>query len=524
MTRPQYDVVVIGSGFGGAVVAARLAEAGRSVCLLERGRRWEAHDYPRTFSQAQSAVWDERTQYGFLDYRVFGRIDVIQGAGVGGGSLHYFNVQMRAPAAALARPEWPAAITRPTLDPYYERVEEVTRPAPLVAPAGERTPRRTTAFLDSARRAGYEPYLVPIAVHTAAAAVHPISGIRQEPCTFTADCLLGCKPRSKNSLDVNYLPLGERHGLEIRPLHQAERIEPLGDDGYAVTVQMLDPDRPGQFERTRVEATQVVVSAGALGSTELLLRSRDVYRSLPRLPEALGRRWSGNGDMLFAATKDCDDLIDSSHGPSITAGAYVQPAGSRHIILLEDLAFPPALTSLFDGTVPLPSRARSLAHAAGGYLRAAREGGSFPARSLFRGSFVPHVLPYLGMGTDAADGLLHLDGQGRLRLDWNPAASAGMYAEMEAAMRRLSTALGGDFVRSMPWRRPFRRLLTAHPLGGCVMSDTPSAGVVNDRGQVWGHPGLFVADSSILPGPLAANPSLTIAALAERVAEGMIAG
>src|SRR5205085_6416381 len=98
------------------VVAARLAQAGRSVCLLERGPRFSPDDYPRTFSAAQTAVWDERSNYGFLDYRVFGRIDVIQGAGVGGGSLHYFNVQMRAPAAVFERPEWPAAITRASLD------------------------------------------------------------------------------------------------------------------------------------------------------------------------------------------------------------------------------------------------------------------------------------------------------------------------------------------------------------------------------------------------------------------------
>lgn len=518
-------MVVIGSGFGGAVVGARLAEAGRSVCVLERGRRFQPSEYPRTFSQSQAAVWDAATQYGFLDYRVFGRMDVIQGAGVGGGSLHYFNVQMRAPAAIFERPGWPAAIKRPLMDGYYDRVEAVTRPAPLVAPAGEHQPARTTAFLESARRAGYDPMLVPIAVHTGEAVANHVSGLLQQPCTMTADCLLGCKPRAKNSLDVTYIPLGERHGLEVRPLHQAERIEPLagGEAGYAVTVQVLDPDRPGSFERTRVQGRRLVLSAGALGSTELLLRARDVDRSLPGLPASLGRRWGGNGDMLFAATKDCDDVIDSSYGPSITAGTYVQQPGSKHIILIEDLAFPPALTSLFDGTLPIPSRVNSMVHAATGYVRAAREGTSFPARSLFQGSFVPRLLPYLGMGTDAADGRLHLDPCGRLRLDWNPATSAEMFGEMEAGMRRLSGALGGDFVRSVLWRRPWRRLLTAHPLGGCVMSDSPATGVVNDRGEVWGHPGLYVADSAILCGPLAANPSLTIAALAERVAEGMIA-
>ena len=110
----SYDVVVVGSGFGGAVVAARLAEAGRSVCLLERGRRWAPSDYPRSFSQTERGVWDPPASYGFLDYRVFRRIDVIQGAGVGGGSLHYFNVQLRTPDADIqASRVAPAAHPRP---------------------------------------------------------------------------------------------------------------------------------------------------------------------------------------------------------------------------------------------------------------------------------------------------------------------------------------------------------------------------------------------------------------------------
>jgi len=520
----RYDVVVIGSGFGGAVVAARLAAAGRSVCMLERGRRWESGEFPRSFSAAAGAVWDETANHGFLDYRVFSRIDVIQGVGVGGGSLHYFNVQLRAPKAILDRPEWPSALSRTVLDPYYDRAEAVTTPAPLVPPAGERFPRRTEAFLRAASQAGYEASLRPLAIHTGPTRAHPLSGVVQEPCAFTADCLLGCRPRSKNSLDVTYLPMGEAHGLEIRPLHVAEGIRPATGGGYTVAVRRLDPDRPGSFERDRVTGTAVVVAAGAVGSTELLLRCRDLHRTLPGLPADLGRRFSANGDMLFAGTSDTEEVIDASHGPSITAGAFVQGAGSRHIIQVQDLAYPAALTSLFDGTLPVPSRVRSLAHAASGYVHAAVDGRSFPARSLFGGSFVPHFLPYLGMGTDAGDGRFRLDQAGRLRLDWDPAASSGMYAEMEDAMRAISAALHGRFVRSLPWRWPLRRLLTAHPLGGCIMSDGPEAGVVNDRGEVWGHPGLFIADGSIIPGPLAVNPSLTIAALSERVAQWMIAG
>ena len=127
MTAPTYDAVVVGSGFGGAVVATRLAEAGRSVVVLEQGRRWAPAQFPHTFGRSAAAVWDEQN-LGFLDYRVFARVDVIQGVGVGGGSIPYFNVQLRAPAAIFERPEWPAVVKRPLLDRYYERVEAVTTP------------------------------------------------------------------------------------------------------------------------------------------------------------------------------------------------------------------------------------------------------------------------------------------------------------------------------------------------------------------------------------------------------------
>jgi cholesterol oxidase len=518
-----YDVVVVGSGFGGSVVASRLAEAGRSVCLLERGRRWDAGEFPRTFGSTQAAVWDEQQSYGFLDYRVFSRIDVVQGSGVGGGSLHYFNVQLRAPAAVFSRFPWPEPLSREMLDRYYELAESVIESGPLQPPAGKAIPSRTEAFLRAARGAGYQAQLVPIAIHTGPTRSHPVSGMVQQPCDYTADCLLGCRPRAKNSLDVTYLPLGERHGLEIRPLHLADRIDPAAN-GYTVTAKALDPAQPGRWDVVHVTGQVVVIAAGTIGSAELLLRSRDVYRSLPQLPSALGRRFSPNGDMLFAGTEHSEQFVDPSEGPSITAGAFIQSSSSPHLIQLQDLGYPPALTALFDGTLPTAGRIRSLGRAVTGYVHAARRGGPFPAGQLFGGSLVPRFLPYLGMGTDAADGAFRIDASGRLELDWDPRASLGMYREMTQGMRRFSAALGGKFVPSLPWRWPLRRLLTAHPLGGCCMSDSPDTGVVDHRGEVWGHPGLFVADGSIMPGPLAVNPSLSIAALAERISQWLVHG
>lgn len=523
MPRSRYDTVVIGSGFGGAVVAARLAQAGRSVCLLEQGRRWSAGDFPRTFGQSVGAVWDGDTGFGFLQYRVFARQDVLSGVGVGGGSLVYFNVQLRAPDAIFDRPEWPRAVTGPALAPYYDRVEDVVRPRPLAPPAGESLPPRTQTFLRAAEGAGYDGSLLPIAVHTGPARNHPVSGLAQQPCDYGAGCLLGCRARAKNSLDMTYLPLGERHGLEIRPLHQAERIVPLaGGDGYAVHGRRRDPADPAASEPWCLEARTVVLSAGSVGTTELLLRAKSLHRSLPGLSPALGRRFSNNGDMIFAATTGAATAVNAGVGPSITAGAFVQAPGSPHVIMVQDLGYPPALMSLLDGTLPFPGRLRSLAHAGRGYVAAARHGAAFPAQALFGGSVVPRFLPYLGLGTDAADGRFRLDEAGRLRLDADAAASRSMYREMEDAMRRMSRAVGGRYVRSLLWRWPTRRLLTAHPLGGAVMSDRPEAGVVDDRGEVWGYPGLFVSDASVIPGPLAVNPSLTIAALGERVADAVL--
>lgn len=530
--REQYDVVVIGSGFGGAVTAARLAQAGRSVCLLERGRRWDKREFPRSIGQVKHAMWRDNESYGFIEYKVFRRIDVIQGAGVGGGSLHYFNVHLRAPRDILERPEWPARIKRDAMEPYYDLAQDTLDSRPL-EPRLPRypLPRRTEAFAAAAAAAGRNAERVPIAVHIGPAGENRHSGVFQEPCDYAGDCLLGCRTHSKNTLDLTYLAMAERkHGLEIYPLHSADHVAPAAN-GYRVHFTRLDPDRPGKGEPGSVAGKQVVVSAGSLGSTQLLLRSRDRSRTLPNLPASLGRRFSSNGDMLFSGTLGADRVIDPGDGPSITIGADFSRKGSRHRVFIEDLGYPNPFLWLLEGTLPSTSRSLGLVRAATSYLGAAiglhRKDHSrigFESDNLFAGNRTDRFMPYLGMGTDAGDGVLSLDDHGEIDLAWDPAGSMEMFLEMEQGFRELTKGLGGDYLQSFLWHWPFRRLLTAHPLGGCVMSDRAEDGVVNDRGEVWGHPGLFVVDGAIIPGPLSVNPSMTITALSERVAQWMIHG
>jgi cholesterol oxidase len=162
-----------------------------------------------------------------------------------------------------------------------------------------------------------------------------------------------------------------------------------------------------------------------------------------------------------------------------------------------------------------------------GYLRQSLPGGAATSRvrlevdAILAGGRTPHAIPYLGMGTDAANGRLRLRG-GELDVEWSAAANRAVYPALETVMRDVSRAAGGRFANSFLWRWPLRKSLTAHPLGGCVMGDDPRTSVVDDRGRVWGHPGLYVVDGSVVPSALAVNPSLTIAALAERAAFWMV--
>jgi cholesterol oxidase len=525
--RESYDVVIIGSGFGGAITGCRLAQAGRSVCILERGKRWRREEFPRTTGEISRAFWHKGENPGFLDYRVFKHIDVIQGSGVGGGSLHYFNVHIRTPEEIFEKQSWPAQINRRVLEPYYDLAQDMLDAVPLSPPAGLEMPPRTKAFLAAAERAGRQAELLHIAVYTGQDRNNPHSGLPQRACDYSGNCLLGCQVHAKNTLDLNYIPLAEKHGAEVYPLHLGDKIEPLAGRGYRVHFDRQETGPPQQSEPGSVIGKTVIIAAGTLGTGELLLRCRDVHKTLPNLSPALGSRFSGNGDFLLAGTMEADRLVDPTQGPSITAVADFSTGTNQ--IHIEDLGFPDPVMWMLEGAMPSPNRIKNLIISLRNYLWSTfgfYRGSSqlsFELEKLFTGGATSRFLPYLGMGTDAADGRLQLT-DGWIDINWSHRRSRKMFKEMEEALQALSRGLNGRYVTSMLWRWPFRKLLTAHPLGGCVMADSQEQGVVNQFGEVWGYPDLFVADGSIIPTALSVNPSMTISALAERIAFWLIQG
>src|SRR5918996_3881098 len=337
----SFDVVVIGSGFGGAAVACRMAQAGHSVAVLELGKEYPTGRVePFTEGEGSPTVrhghfWVDRGQ----------GMSVIRGIGVGGGSLHYFGVRLRTDPEIFASPRWPASVNRRVLDPYYDLAgdmlhAETVRPNPVLG-----LPVKGEAFLAAARqclRTNGEPHYVPIAVHSGPEPVPTPSGIPQTRCVYCGECLLRCPPalsfqgnvNARALLTLNYLAVARHHGARIYPEHRVDGIRKV-QDGFAIDVTVRG--EPGE----NVCARRVVLAAGTLGSVEILLKS---VGTLPPLSPLLGQRFSGNGDFLIPKTTNAPQDLQPTSGPTITAGADFSTADNK--IFIEELGRIPFLEAV----------------------------------------------------------------------------------------------------------------------------------------------------------------------------------
>jgi cholesterol oxidase len=540
----SFDAIVVGSGFGGSVTACRLAQAGRSVLLLERGRPYPPGSFPRTPREVRTdAFWRPRDGlHGLWDMWSFPGLGAIVSSGLGGGSLIYANVALRKDEATFVDDEherWP--VSYEDLEPHYATVEQMQGAAPY--PSNREpyasTPK-TNALLDAAQQVGLEAFRPNIAVSFAPEAEPPgtplppapnVHGAPRYSCRLCGECIVGCQYGSKNTLDYTYVSAAQEAGATIRACCEATLIAPREGGGFTLRYrqhlaakeghrpELLDPtDAP---ER-QVNATTVVLAAGTLGSTRFLLANR---ASLPRLSPRLGTGFSGNGDLLFFV-RGADRYLDPSTGPTITATAKVDdrhsPSGRE--FFLQDAGAPAAsewLWQMREAPEDLWRLRRTLRRRLGARLRGDRDTslGGVLSEALGPARESAAMLPLLGMGRDLPGGRMTLRDDG-LQVSWNERDSREFFEGMEATGRAMCRALGGRM-----WRPGGRlaRLVTVHPLGGCPMGTNAREGVVDSRGNVFGADGLYVADGSIMPGPVGANPSLTIAAMAERIAAGIAA-
>jgi cholesterol oxidase len=551
----HFDAVVVGSGFGASVTAYRLAKAKMSVCVLERGKRYPPGSFARTPREMATNLWEPQDGlFGLFDIWSFRKLEALVSSGLGGGSLIYANVMIRKDekwfvneGAQPGGEAWP--ITYQDLHSHYDAVERML--GGTTYPYAETT-LKTQRFQDAATAVGLDWFLPELAVTFVdddgnarpgvpfgeEPILHPDT--RRHTCRLCGECDVGCNYGSKNTLDFNYLPQAKELGAEIRTLADVRRIAPRNGPGEGFTITYLDhSDSADDPERTSahspevtVTAKRLVLGAGTLGSTYLLLRNRAALR---HLSPALGSRFSGNGDLLTflrrAGTRAGGEPIwlDPSYGPVITSAIRVRDSldGDGSIgrgFYLEDGGYPQfadwlaeALSAhrLVPRVVEFVTR-RLLAHLGG----SPRTNVSADIGRLFnRGIGSGARLPVLAMGRDVPNGEMRLEG-GSLAVDWDLRESKAYFDRVERSIRELADALGACVSR---WPLLlFKRLITVHPVGGCPMGVDARRGVVDARGRVFEYPGLYVADGAAMPGPVGPNPSFTIAAFADRVADAIL--
>ncbi|MGH3914839.1 MAG: FAD-dependent oxidoreductase [Pseudonocardiaceae bacterium] len=554
----HYDVIVVGSGFGGSVAAYRLAQSGLRVCVLERGKAYPPGSFARRPREMAANYWDpSQGRHGLFNFWSFRGIEAVVSSGLGGGSLIYANVMIRkderwfvqdGPSGAGYEP-WP--ITRADLDPHYEQVERMltVTPYPLEAPDHRDMPK-TRAMQEAGQRLGLQWGLPNLAVSFAASPQAPpkvgvpiaegdYPNLHEQTrltCRLCGECDIGCNYGSKNTLDHTYLSAAKHHGADIRVRSEVRRFQPREGGGFSVHYVEHHPHQEGRPTETSklphrvLTAARVVLAAGALGTPYLLLRNRSAF---PRLSPALGTRFCGNGDLLTLLLRGRQPgggprVLDGSRGPVITSFLRVpdraDPDGDGPGYYIQDAGYPGFIDWLAENTQVRSTAHRLLRFAARRiWARIAKSPKSDLSAelALLHGTseLSSGSLPLLGMGRDVPDGVMKLR-RGYLDIDWTVATSKPYFARVKSTMAAMADELGARF-RENPLSH-LKRVITVHPLGGCPMGKDDRHGVVDSYGQAFNYPGLYIADGSVMPGPVGPNPSLTIAAFADRMAEKII--
>ncbi|MBE1485041.1 FAD-dependent oxidoreductase [Plantactinospora soyae] len=533
----DFDVVVIGSGFGGSVAALRLAEKGYSVGVLEAGRRFADHELPETSWRIRRFLWAPALGcYGIQRITLLrsagnrwrgtgpgaggtapAKVLVLSGAGVGGGSLVYANTLYEPLPAFYADPQWhDIADWRTELAPHYDQAKRML---------GVTTyPRQTAA--DRAMRAvadqmgvGHTFHATPVGVYLGRPGERVADpyfggvGPERTGCLHCGACMTGCRYGAKNSLVKNYLWLAERLGVEVRPLTTATSVRPA-PSGAGYEIETVRTGAWPPRHRQRIRAGQVVLAAGAIQTQRLLHRMR-ATGALPHLSPRLGALTRTNSEAILGASVPLRAArrggVDFTDGVAITSSfhpdpeTHVEPVrygrGANLMGLLQ--------SALVDGG---PHRIRRwlgiLVRRPVTYapLLSVRDWSRRTVIALVMQSLDNSLTVHYPRSRFGWRRLATGPGHGAANPTWIPAGNR--------AVRLLAERIGGLPGGSVT--EPFNVPVTAHLLGGAVIGATAADGVVDAYHRVFGHPGLHVVDGAAVSANLGVNPSLTIAAQAER--------
>ena len=534
--KDHYTVLVIGSGYGGAIAASRLARAGQQVCVLERGREFQNGEYPDTEAEALAEMQAELpsghtgSRTGLYDFYVNPDVNVFVGCGLGGTSLINGNLALRPEPRVFDDTRWPQALRDDfgSVEEGYRRAEEMLRPAAY--PARYPALPKLLALEQSAAHLGQTCTRPPIAVNFTEGVNHV--GVEQHACMLCGDCVTGCNYGAKNTVLFNYLPDARNFGAAIYTQVSVRRLE-RKDGRWLAHYQTLKTGREDFDEPVRtVSADIVVLAAGTLGSTEILLRSKAA--GLP-LSGQVGQHFSGNGDVLGYSYGCAEEIrgVGYGHrdprdmeavGPCVTG--IIDMRGQPDLddgIVIQEMVTPGALANLLPEALAKTGAALGKVTGEGLGEALAMEG---DVESLSVGPYetmADHTQAYLVATHEGGGGSMRLESD-RLQIEWPHVGDQPIFQRVNAILAEATRALGGNYLINPVWSRIFNHdLITVHPLGGCAMADDAAHGVVNHKGQAFSggsgtavHEGLYVCDGSTIPRSLGAGPLLTISALGER--------
>lgn len=516
-SEPDYDVIVVGSGFGGSVAALRLTEKGYRVAVIEAGRRFADDEFAKTSWDLRRYLWAPALGcFGIQRVHPLKNVIVNAGAGVGGGSLVYANALYQPPKPFYTDRQW-AHITdwESELAPYYDQASRmlgvVTNPTVTACDKVMLKVATDMGVADS-----YQP--APVAVHfgePGKAIDDPFfggAGPRRTGCTECGSCMTGCRVGAKNTLVKNYLYIAERAGATVMPLTMVDAVRPRPDGSFVVDVHRTGR-RSRRFRRS-LTATQVVLAAGTWGTQRLLHRMRD-NAVLPELSPRLGELTRTNSEAIIAISRSrVDPEFDFTNGVSVTSS--IHPDDDTHIQAVRygkgSSAMGLLQTVATDGSLPMPrwlQMLRTIAREPVKSMTMLFNGFRWSERSmmlLVMQSLDNSITTYTKRGLFGRRKYTTKQGHGAPNPTFIPAA--------HEANLRAAEHIGG--IAGGTWGEIFNRPMTAHFFGGAPIGVSPEEGVIDPYHRVFNYPGLSIVDGTALTANLGVNPSLTITAMAER--------
>jgi len=521
----HFGVVVIGSGYGASITAARLSQHLRSnlrICVLERGKEWVPGTFPDSLSDVLSQTTSnlagptqgQKTQpLGLFDVTMNDQVNILSGNGLGGGSLINASICLRPHPDVFQQEEWPLALREvETLGPHYDRVATGLG---LSATPFDQVPKIRSRRMAAERMQHSADFfdLPPVSVtydyRPLDRQLRNRQGMTQRPCTLCGDCITGCNIGAKNTLAMNYLPVARHNGTEMYTQMEVKKIE-KHQGYYRILIDYID-DSENEITRhpLAINAKLVVLGAGSPHSAGILLESQNERFTFS---PALGEYWSGNGDALGFVTGLPPGNNIGGHGAyphcGPPVGATVQTSLNyyRNVefnrrLLIQEAAIPRGVSNLF--------------------------------HLLLRDRELDQSMVMLAMGHDGHRGRIAKK-DGRYQVIWEGMKEIPYRKMVFQEFEKLALAHGGNYKRLKLFGD---NLVTVHPLGGCRMSDNPACGTVNHLGQVYDfmpdrcgdgsafpsvHQGLYVVDGSIMPTSLGVNPFMTISALSDRIAHHIV--